>query len=109
MRLLGIVGSILQVEGLDILENMPLLDIKPYIPAFDARSRRSESAGAEARRVAPLRRMAGLRPAKHGRQTRMNSSSLRSRSCWRKAEMSAQAYACGVVTVRGLGDKCEAE
>ena len=35
VRLLGIVGSVLQVEGLDILDNTPLLDIKPYIPAFD--------------------------------------------------------------------------
>jgi tRNA-Thr(GGU) m(6)t(6)A37 methyltransferase TsaA len=36
VRLLGIVGSVLQVEGLDILDHTPLLDIKPYIPAFDA-------------------------------------------------------------------------
>jgi tRNA-Thr(GGU) m(6)t(6)A37 methyltransferase TsaA len=36
VRLLGIVGSVLQVDGLDILDNTPLLDIKPYIPAFDA-------------------------------------------------------------------------
>lgn len=36
VRLLRIVGSVLQVEGLDILDNTPLLDIKPYIPAFDA-------------------------------------------------------------------------
>ena len=36
VRLLGISGSVLQVEGLDILDNTPLLDIKPYIPAFDA-------------------------------------------------------------------------
>jgi tRNA (adenine37-N6)-methyltransferase len=36
VRLLGIVGNILQVAGLDILDNTPLLDIKPYIPAFDA-------------------------------------------------------------------------
>jgi tRNA (adenine37-N6)-methyltransferase len=36
VRLLGIAGSVLQVEGLDILDNTPLLDIKPYIPAFDA-------------------------------------------------------------------------
>ena len=35
VRLLEIVGSILQVDGLDILDNTPLLDIKPYIPAFD--------------------------------------------------------------------------
>jgi tRNA-Thr(GGU) m(6)t(6)A37 methyltransferase TsaA len=36
VQLLGIVGSVLEVEGLDILDNTPLLDIKPYIPAFDA-------------------------------------------------------------------------
>jgi tRNA-Thr(GGU) m(6)t(6)A37 methyltransferase TsaA len=36
VRLLGIVVGVLQVEGLDILDNTPLLDIKPYIPAFDA-------------------------------------------------------------------------
>src|SRR5579859_6116950 len=36
VRLLGIVGGILRVEGLDILDNTPLLDIKPYVPAFDA-------------------------------------------------------------------------
>jgi tRNA (adenine37-N6)-methyltransferase len=36
VRLLGIAGSILQVEGLDILDHTPLLDLKPYVPAFDA-------------------------------------------------------------------------
>ena len=36
VRLLGIVGNVLHVEGLDILDSTPLLDIKPYIPAFDA-------------------------------------------------------------------------
>jgi tRNA (adenine37-N6)-methyltransferase len=36
VRLVRIVGNILQVEGLDILDNTPLLDIKPYLPAFDA-------------------------------------------------------------------------
>ena len=36
VRLLGIVGSVLEVVGLDILDNTPLLDIKPYIPSFDA-------------------------------------------------------------------------
>ena len=35
VRLLGITGGSLQVDGLDILDNTPLLDIKPYIPAFD--------------------------------------------------------------------------
>jgi tRNA (adenine37-N6)-methyltransferase len=36
VRLLGISDNVLQVEGLDILDNTPLLDIKPYVPAFDA-------------------------------------------------------------------------
>jgi tRNA (adenine37-N6)-methyltransferase len=36
VRLLGVVGRTLQVEGLDVLDNTPLLDIKPYVPAFDA-------------------------------------------------------------------------
>lgn len=36
VRLLGIAGSLLHVEGLDVLDNTPLLDIKPYIPEFDA-------------------------------------------------------------------------
>lgn len=35
VRLLGIAGNILQVDGLDILDNTLLLDIKPYVPAFD--------------------------------------------------------------------------
>jgi tRNA-Thr(GGU) m(6)t(6)A37 methyltransferase TsaA len=36
VRLLEISGRILHVDGLDILDNTPLLDIKPYVPAFDA-------------------------------------------------------------------------
>ena len=36
VRLLGISGNVFQVEGLDILDGTPLLDLKPYIPAFDA-------------------------------------------------------------------------
>lgn len=36
VRLLGMAGRVLKVEGLDILDKTPLLDIKPYIPAFDA-------------------------------------------------------------------------
>jgi tRNA (Thr-GGU) A37 N-methylase len=35
VRLLGISGNILNVEGVDILDNTPLLDIKPYLSAFD--------------------------------------------------------------------------
>jgi tRNA-Thr(GGU) m(6)t(6)A37 methyltransferase TsaA len=36
VRLLGIEGNTLKVVDLDILDGTPLLDIKPYVPAFDA-------------------------------------------------------------------------
>ena len=36
VRLLEVRGSMLHVDGLDILDGTPLLDIKPYLPAFDA-------------------------------------------------------------------------
>lgn len=35
VRLLGIDGNILQVADVDILDDTPLLDIKPYTPHFD--------------------------------------------------------------------------
>jgi tRNA-Thr(GGU) m(6)t(6)A37 methyltransferase TsaA len=35
VRLIGRDGNILEVEGIDVLDNTPLLDIKPYIPRFD--------------------------------------------------------------------------
>lgn len=37
VRLVGIEGSILYVEDLDILDGTPLLDLKPYVPQFDHR------------------------------------------------------------------------
>lgn len=36
VRLESIEGTTLEVEGLDVLDETPLLDIKPYVPAFDA-------------------------------------------------------------------------
>jgi tRNA-Thr(GGU) m(6)t(6)A37 methyltransferase TsaA len=36
VRLLSIQGCLLTVSGVDILEGTPLLDIKPYVPEFDA-------------------------------------------------------------------------
>ena len=36
VRLTGIVGNTLEIEDLDILDRTPLLDIKPYVPAFDS-------------------------------------------------------------------------
>jgi tRNA-Thr(GGU) m(6)t(6)A37 methyltransferase TsaA len=37
VRLNSIEDNLLLVEGLDILDGTPLLDIKPYIPSFDER------------------------------------------------------------------------
>ena len=36
VRLLGREGNVLRVGGIDILDGTPLIDIKPYIPEFDA-------------------------------------------------------------------------
>jgi len=35
VRLLGIEGNVLKVGDIDILDGTPLLDIKPYVPAYD--------------------------------------------------------------------------
>ena len=35
VRLEKIVGRVLHIEGVDILDGTPLLDIKPYVPDFD--------------------------------------------------------------------------
>lgn len=36
VRLLSVAGNVLTVAGVDILDGTPLLDIKPYVPEFDA-------------------------------------------------------------------------
>ncbi len=36
VRLLNVEGRQLHVENIDVLDNTPLLDIKPYVPVFDA-------------------------------------------------------------------------
>jgi len=35
VRLLGIEGHHLRIEGVDLLDGTPVLDIKPYVPDFD--------------------------------------------------------------------------
>lgn len=35
VKLLSVVHNILEIENVDIIDGTPLLDIKPYIPAFD--------------------------------------------------------------------------
>ena len=37
VRLLGVDGSRLHFEGVDMVDNAILLDIKPYVPEFDVR------------------------------------------------------------------------
>ena len=37
VRLLDIDGGTLHIQDVDILDGTPLLDIKPYVPAFDHR------------------------------------------------------------------------
>ena len=39
VRLLGIEGNVLHVADVDIVDGTPLLDLKPYVPQFDAPSR----------------------------------------------------------------------
>jgi len=36
VRLEGIAGSVLEITGVDLLDGTPVLDIKPYVPAFDS-------------------------------------------------------------------------
>ena len=35
VRLLGVEGNILRVQGLDAIDETPVLDIKPYFPQYD--------------------------------------------------------------------------
>lgn len=44
VRLLGVEGNILRVQGLDAIDETPVLDIKPYFPQYD---RVSDSCSAE--------------------------------------------------------------
>ena len=38
VRLVRVEGNVLHVEDIDVIDGTPLLDIKPYVPAFDVRS-----------------------------------------------------------------------
>jgi len=38
VQLDGIVGNVLYITNVDILDGTPLLDIKPYVPEFDAQA-----------------------------------------------------------------------
>lgn len=35
VKLIGVSGALLTVRGLDAIDGTPVLDIKPYVPAFD--------------------------------------------------------------------------
>ena len=54
VKLLSIDNTVLRISGVDMLNNSPLLDIKPYVPLFDHRKNvlcgwLDERLGAEAR------------------------------------------------------------
>jgi tRNA-Thr(GGU) m(6)t(6)A37 methyltransferase TsaA len=38
VQLLAVDGNRLTIQGVDVLDNTPLLDIKPYVPDFDVRT-----------------------------------------------------------------------
>jgi len=38
VRLLRCRNNVLEIDGVDVLDNTPLLDIKPYVPDFDLRT-----------------------------------------------------------------------
>lgn len=37
VRLIGVKGNLLHIRDVDVVDGTPLLDIKPYVPEFDAR------------------------------------------------------------------------
>lgn len=37
VKLLNLTGNVLEIENVDILDGTPLLEIKPYVPAFDVK------------------------------------------------------------------------
>lgn len=53
VRLIRVAGAVLEVEGVDIIDGTPLLDIKPYVPRFD--NRRAERIGWLSKRIAGMR------------------------------------------------------
>ncbi|MBA4395418.1 MAG: tRNA (N6-threonylcarbamoyladenosine(37)-N6)-methyltransferase TrmO, partial [Desulfobacca sp.] len=42
VKLVGRIGNNLEIEGIDVLDQTPLLDIKPYIPRFDCIEKASD-------------------------------------------------------------------
>jgi len=38
VRLLKVTGNVLEIGNLDIVSGTPVIDIKPYVPAFDSRT-----------------------------------------------------------------------
>jgi tRNA-Thr(GGU) m(6)t(6)A37 methyltransferase TsaA len=52
VRLVRVEGCLLHVEGLDLIDGTPVLDIKPYVPRFDVRE--TEQIGWYATRLAQL-------------------------------------------------------
>ena len=43
VELIGVDGGIVRVKGLDAIDGTPILDLKPYFPAYDRRDARTPS------------------------------------------------------------------
>jgi tRNA-Thr(GGU) m(6)t(6)A37 methyltransferase TsaA len=39
VRVVGVRGSVVSVQGLDAIDGTPVLDFKPYVPSFDVREK----------------------------------------------------------------------
>ena len=93
VRLLEVRGNILHVEGLDILDGTPLLEIKPYSRRL-MRSRRSESAGALRAGAAALWPMVDLKLAEAGIWTHKLYSRM-------SARVFKLVFLCGLAVAAG--------
>lgn len=54
VRLIAVRGNTLEIEGVDVIDGTPLLDIKPYVPEFDTRVDAKTGWYATRARQAPL-------------------------------------------------------
>ena len=72
VRLVGREGNVLRILDVDMLDDTPLLDVKPYVPEFDAYPRSKagwfEHGGGVDRNVADGRFHEDARPRRRRRQ-----------------------------------------
>jgi tRNA-Thr(GGU) m(6)t(6)A37 methyltransferase TsaA len=84
VRLLGVKGRTLRMENVDMVDGTPLLDIKPYVPEFDAvRAERTGWLSGRARKAGAVKadgrfvRAQGLPETSTGRRDRKGEKSTK--------------------------------